>query len=165
MKIIIAPYPQVEPLGGGLFSTKGPTAYRYIHRGAIYRLTVPARFVFDGASIPRLAWTPLGVTPADMLGESLPHDLIYHHQGKMPLGTLEIFKNSQWVPCYQTIERGVADELLLELCQHYGTAASKYARPFLIWSAVRLGGYFAWRRDDEERKALALDDLGISAEE
>jgi len=159
VNIISAAVPRVDIVGGGLFATVTPTLYVYEHGGERYRLLIPAGFLFDAGSIPRPFWTPLGVTPADMATEALPHDLFYHRQGRMEEGELLIRKNGEWVPCLQTVKRSTADEMLFALCKFCKGKASKYARPHLIWAAVRVGGFFAWQRDDEARKFKVVDSL------
>jgi hypothetical protein len=42
------------------------------------KYTIPSGFIYDGASIPRLLWTPLGVTPDGIhRAATLIHDYLY----------------------------------------------------------------------------------------
>jgi hypothetical protein len=152
MKILRADRPRVQSMGGGLSLTLASTLYQYEHSGATYQLTVPAKFVFDGASIPQMFWTLLGLVPhGDMDGPALAHDFIYHHMGEVPL---LIRRDGEWAACEQPVTRSVADQMLGALCLHYGAAGRM--RSWLVWAAVRLGGFMAWRRDDEERKKVLV---------
>ena len=45
-------------------------------------LTVPKGYVWDGASVPRIAWSIIGLTPGGLVdGPSLAHDVPYRAKG------------------------------------------------------------------------------------
>ena len=151
--------PVTEAVGGGLSRVMRPIAYKWIDK-LIYKVVVPEGFLFDGASIPRLFWTLLGLTPhGDMDGPALIHDFIYHYQGQLPAGSVFCRQGGEWVPLTEPIPKSMADNLLETLCVRMGVVGS--VRSWLVWAAVAAFGGFAWRRDDEERKFAKIDTLAV----
>lgn len=50
-------------------------------------ITVPQGFVYDGASIPRLAWSLIGLSPfCEILGAATVHDWLYVNSGRVDEG-------------------------------------------------------------------------------
>jgi len=147
--------PKCQAIGGGLSILLEDMTYIFELDGARFKLFVPALFIFDGASIPRLTWSIIGLTPhGSMDGPALPHDFIYHFKGEMPIGSVFIKFSKGWVPV-QEFHRKDADKLLTALCKHFKAANRIQAR--LVWWAVRAFGWAAWRRDDASRKENLLD--------
>ena len=66
---------------GKLKITLSPFTYVAEHYGDV---VVPAGFIFDGASIPRFAWSLLGVTPYDpkIICAAVVHDWLYNSKTK-----------------------------------------------------------------------------------
>lgn len=143
--------PKTESIGNGLSRTLTDTPIIFRYKSVVYKIVIPAGFVFDGASIPRITWTLLGLTPhGDMDGPALPHDYIYHHQGKLPQGAFYFKFEGRWIMCFDPITRSISDELLEALCEFFEVAGS--IKTWAIWAGVRIGGWLAWRRDDVARK-------------
>lgn len=94
-------------------------------------LIIPAGYRFDGASIPRAAWSAIGYTPFHprVVGAALPHDFLYEQEG----------------PC----SRRVADDIFLDILLEDGVPESD---ALLMYRAVRTFGRMFWL--DEEDKAL-----------
>lgn len=67
--------------------------YHWKIGGKHFRITIPAGFKYDGASVPRVFWSVTGFLP-DGLGRAaaLVHDFIYVHKGKMPTGCYQVYK-------------------------------------------------------------------------
>jgi len=64
-----------------------------------YRLTIRKGFRWDGASVPRLAWSVSGLTPdGPIRAAALVHDFGYRHDGVWPDGVIEVFDGDQWQP-------------------------------------------------------------------
>lgn len=85
------------------------------------RIVVPAGFVTDFASIPRLFWNVL--PPTGTYGKAaVIHDYLYR---------------------YQTASRADADRILRDASKELG---SRWAVRWVIWTAVRGFGGFTWRR-------------------
>jgi hypothetical protein len=92
---------------------------------ALGRIDIPAGFVTDFASIPRVLWAIL--PPERHAVASLPHDWLYQH------GALH----------GQAITRGQADALFDELLRF--DQAGAWERRALV-AGVRLGGWHAWNQ-------------------
>jgi len=156
--------PLTEMVGKSFARTLTETEYRWGYRGYTYRLLIPADYLFDGASIPRIAWTPLGLAPHGVMDmPALPHDYIYGCQGIVDKGNFFIWEQfaQRWYSCNVPISRLESDELLRALSRYPGSYANGKApaNAFQAWGvyrAVRLFGSFAWRRDDEARKEVKI---------
>jgi hypothetical protein len=109
----------------------------YVYDDGNHRITVPAGFEFNMASIPRHFW---GLIAPFELSVSAPlvHDFMYHHQGKLPAGSIEP-KHSY--------TRQEADLLFRRMMEEEGVPA--WRRP-LAYYAVRAFGGFAWNRPPSE---------------
>ena len=141
--------PTTRYLGSGLLETTDETVYYFSEHGAQFKLFIPPGFHFDAASIPRLFWTLLGITPQDLEAEALPHDVGYHFQGKLPEGWLFVWHSGDWHETTVELDKVTWDKLLRELCLYFGMSKIKAA---MIFSAVYSFGWFAWLRDDKKRK-------------
>ncbi len=113
----------IAPAGGNLW--KVLNSYAYItNKGE--RIDVPVDFLFDGASVPRLAWIFIG-HPLDQ--KSLPaagvHDLLYR---------------------IQTTTRYKSDKIFLEALK---TRKVNLWKRQIMFYAVRLGGGKAWKKHQE----------------
>ena len=91
-------------------------------------IEVPAGFIFDGASIPRIAWTLLGVTPFDnrIIHAAVIHDWLYSTRQRSRKTSDKIFK------------RIMKKEKLLGV-----------SKRFLIHRSVRIGGGRAYNKTKE----------------
>ena len=92
------------------------------------KVSVPAGFVTDFASIPRPLWGLL--PPTGGYGKAaVLHDWMY--------------QSGQWTPSGPPCERGDADGVLKEAMEDLGI--SRLVR-WTIWSGVRSGGWVSWKR-------------------
>ena len=150
--------PVVEAVNRKLSRTIYETKYVFEMDGRIYKLIVPAGYVFDGASIPWIAWSLLRLSPHGIMdGPSLPHDFIYEHQGKMPEGSFFIQSakdKGEWWACSVPITRSQSDALLKSAVTFYDAAEGR--RAMEIWLAVRAFGWWDWRRNDTQRKTKKI---------
>ena len=92
--------------------------------------TVRKDFVFDWASVPRWlrGWLPAAGLKGQPYGmAALWHDWLYVHQEIAGVA----------------ITREQADALFLEIMLYCGVCRP---RAWVLWSGVRLGGWWAWRR-------------------
>ena len=89
--------------------------------GKHYHIEIQQGFIFDGASIPRIAWRVVG-HPYQMplLVCALPHDILY---------ASEFFKKEE------------CDWIFLELMKSVGI---NWIKRNTIWSAVKLFGGLVW---------------------
>jgi len=137
MKVIEAPQPVITPITKKLVKLEEPCHCIIEHEGKEYTFHARPGFVWDKASIPRIAWTLLGVTPGGMmLCVSLWHDTLYMSKG-----------NRKRVP-YITLEgqysRKESDKLL-ELLAVYHTYHTKRAK--FMYFCLRIGGRRHWGRE------------------
>lgn len=96
-----------------------------------YEFVIPKGFAFDGASIPSIAWHGIGTPfePQFML-PSMVHD---------------------WIYIVHTYSREEADDLFYELLKENGV---KEAKAFVMWMAVRAGGWYGWVHNEDKLKEL-----------
>ncbi|SDE20659.1 DUF1353 domain-containing protein [Desulfuromonas thiophila] len=119
----------------------------FCHAGKLRRIRAFAGEITDGASIPRLVWSVLGLAPHGVMDTpALFHDLIYRHRGRMPAGVYQVRDGAVWRDCREPIGRGLADALLRGLCEKF-----RIRQAALVWAGVRVGGWWAWLRDDRGR--------------
>jgi hypothetical protein len=123
-------------------------SYTWEHQGLRRRLTIPAGFEHDGASIPRFLWSCLGLTPAGLISAAaVAHDALYRHSGRLPRGWLheQMPGAAGWSDAYLTGTgfycRQEADLLFARLMREAGVPK---LRRRLAYIGVRIGGYFAW---------------------
>lgn len=112
-----------------------------------YRLTVPAGFECDGASVPRLLWSFVGLAPDGLLrAAAVSHDYLYASRGLVG-GNLKARYYSpahehDWQTVLWPVTRKQSDELFARLLREAGVAKR---RRRLAYLAVRLFGFYAWR--------------------
>lgn len=130
-----------------------PYLWRYRHdKSAIfsdtYRITIPAGYIYNGASIPRFLWSIFGVSPFGAMDTpSLVHDYIYEHKGKVG-AALEKYDVDlgRFVPANKRLTRRDADYIFLWVMQDSGFF--KQWRIEAAYKAVALLGQTAWNDDD-----------------
>jgi len=135
----------------------------FIHKDKTYRLLLVEGTIIDGASIPRLTWTLLGLAPHGVMDTpALPHDLIYKYKGVMPVGEFQVLNDStlEWENYDESITRAFGDALLFAMCVHFDI---ERWRATLVWSGVRVGGWWPWMRDDHKRMEKVLVKQGVAA--
>jgi hypothetical protein len=96
-------------------------------------ITAPAGMVTDFASVPTFAKRIIDDDSPMILYPSIIHDALYHFRGKMPDGRI--------------FTRVEADQVLRDAMRAVGAPAHLAA---LVFSAVRVGGGFPWKRKQEE---------------
>ena len=103
----------------------------YTHQDGLVQITVPDRFEFDLASVPRLLWWL--ISPFDLsVAAPLVHDFLYRHSGEPP--------NDAVVPP-RVYERKEADLLFRRIMKQEGVWL--WRRVAAYW-AVRSFGVGAW---------------------
>lgn len=122
-----------------------PYCYDWEHQKNTYRLEVPAGFIYDGASVPRIVWTLSGLRPDGLIrAAATVHDFMYHHKGQLPSGSVRKLENP-----YSQIQvslpwsRKNADKLFARMMREAGV--SKYRRR-LAYLAVRVFGRIWWKK-------------------
>ncbi len=108
-----------------------------------YKIVVPEGFMYDGASVPRIAWSLSGITPDGLMrAPALVHDWIYAHKGKLPDESYQ-FKigKAKWKPVLAVWAREAADKLFARMMRESGVSKPKRR---MVYRAVRWFGGFSW---------------------
>lgn len=96
-----------------------------------FKVTVKKGLVTDGASIPRIFWSIIGCpSNGKYVGSAIIHDGLYMSE---------------------IISRKDADKIFLDMLKHNGIG---YIKRNLMYFAVRLGGYFVWRKHNQDTVSL-----------
>ncbi len=132
------PPPRVEPLGANRYRLSEDYVYEWQLDGRPpRRLVVPAGFVCDLTSVPRLLWWY--ISPFDLGAAAVPDDRIYAHGGRLPAGSDLVWREGEWVDHGRPWTRAEADRLFARIMREGGVSKTKRRR---AWRAVRL---FGWR--------------------
>lgn len=102
--------------------------YPLVYDSAVLNRTivVPAGFVTDFGSVPRLLEWAVSGEDSHLLPGSIVHDYLYRQAGRLPDGTV--------------VSRIDADRLLIEAMAARGAG---WAKRNAVWTAIRLGGRYA----------------------
>jgi hypothetical protein len=118
-------------------------SYVWEHKGRKYRIFIPAGLVYDGASVPRFAWSITGLRPDGLLrAAALVHDFIYIHEGDMPPGTWQKKVSGKWADMETDWKRKQADRMFGRLLREAGVSGW---RRRIAYKAVRAAGWIMWR--------------------
>jgi len=107
---------------------------------------IPAGFVFDAASIPRVFWWFLSPTGL-LLVPSLIHDHAYRY------GFIWILGKHDYMPFGIRCMRGEWDRLFREMSDDVNGV---HLAGWIAWVGVRLGGWMAWGKC-RKRKFKPID--------
>lgn len=119
-----------------------------------WRITIPAGYPFDGASVPRICWTLTNLLPTGThLGAAAVHDYGYQRRGRLLRGEVCIKKpdwefaaneEDRWMPlAVAWQDRKIWDDLFRRIMRDAGETAWKREA---MYRAVRLFGGPAWNR-------------------
>jgi hypothetical protein len=138
--------PLNRPVGERAYELVADWTYEWKHDGIRRRITVPKGFVCDGASVPRLVWTLTGILPDGLIrAAALVHDWLYKHQGRLPLGSYQEFRDGAWAGLDWVVSREVADRLFARIMRE---AEVRKVRRRMAYVTVRACGWWAWRIGD-----------------
>lgn len=119
---------------------KEHTAY-FVLRGCEFRVTIPQWYVFDGASIPRLFWTPLGLTPGGLLlSASGIHDWFYQNRNEKIDCEIKGFRGT-WNKLSIEFSREESDWIFY---QHINLERLSRFDTDLVYKYVRRYGWIVW---------------------
>ena len=121
--------------------------FEYIYRkpsNILCRILIKEGFLFDGASIPRWAWSIIGLYPTSiMLAPSLIHDLLLKEGGEIKKGYFEFDeKQEKWVEIPVFFSKAFADILFRRMMKEAGVPRF---RRTVAYYAVRLFGKGAYK--------------------
>lgn len=136
-------HPDIVPMTDKLYRLDEDYIYYWIKNDTKYRITIPAGFVYDGASAPRIVWTISGIIPDGLIrAAALVHDWIYRYTGKLPDGSHQYLnKNDLWANIHGRWARKDADRLFARIMREANVPKSKRR---LAYRAVRFFGWFSW---------------------
>ena len=139
----MTPQPHNIPIGPRLYKLEHDYAYEWTRRGKRYRIFVPAGFIYDGASVPRLVWTISGLTPDGLMrAAALIHDYLYEYRGELPTGGWQCQDGDLWRDVGTAWTREQADKIFETILRESGVSA--YRRK-LAYAGVRAGGWAGWK--------------------
>ena len=121
--------------------------YEWTHNDTSYRLHIPKGFEYDGASIPRVAWSIIGMGRDGLhRAAALVHDYIYHYDGKMPVGAISRKEGGKWSPMLfaNKFSRKDADKMFCRMLRETEPPVKPWKRKVVYW-AVRAFGWAYWR--------------------
>lgn len=135
------PYPQPLQyiIGDQLFELYRPFKYVWTSDGEFYRIVIPPKFIYDGASVPRIAWTLIGLRPVGLISASACiHDYSYANGGNFK-SAYEILdqETSIWQTCHGIWTKEQSDKLFAIMLREAGVGKLKRR---LAYQAVRIFG-------------------------
>lgn len=143
-----------------------PFIYEWVANGKRYRFVIPARFLFDGASVPRLFWSLTGITRDGLeRAAACIHDMLYGCRGIVPAGWQQVYDpfTRIWRDCPAGWTRKQVDKLFARMLGEYGVTRR---RRRVMYLAVRCGGFWPWFRVGKRvgDKAAQISAADIEAE-
>lgn len=135
--------PAITPIPDNLYRLDDHYVYEWTLAGIRRRMIVKKGFIFDGASVPRLAWTISGIVPDGLHRAGvLLHDWIYRDKGHLPSDSyFHYVEPDGWMPLLAQWSRKDADRMLGRLMKEAGVSRS---RRFIIYWGARLFGWIYW---------------------
>ena len=131
--------PHIVPMEKDRYGNIYYTAHEYRVDTDDINLLVFEHFRYDGASVPRWAWSISGLRPDGLLrAAALIHDIIYLNNGS----PTKIIKSSYYQMNFKkklSYTRKDADKLFLKIMLESGV---KKWRAKIAYRAVRIGGRF-----------------------
>ncbi len=134
--------PDVLPVTDKIYRLDEDYSYCWIKNSIENRISIPAGFRYDGASVPRLLWTITSIRRDGLIrAAALVHDWIYIHAGRLPEGSHQYKVGGNWVDVYGRWKRKQADLLFARLMREADYSKTKRRLAYL---AVRVFGRFSW---------------------
>lgn len=131
-------------------------AYRYIwtHDDVKRRITAPAGFIHNGASVPGIFRSFFAPEPLDK--SATIHDLIHRYCGRLPYGAYEIERApDDWVDALEhpdgrlSWSRRAGDKLMMRMMREDPTGPRRWKRR-AGFRFLRQWGWVAWDCEEEE---------------
>ena len=136
------PQPLNIPLSKKYYKLVEDYGYRWTHDGSAYRIQVPAGFIYDGASVPRLLWSVFGLRPDGLIrAAALVHDWIYRFAGQLPRGRFQRQVDGAWADVDGGWSRYDTDRLFGRMMRETGVSQFRRRCAFL---AVHWFGHSGW---------------------
>lgn len=136
----IKPYPQPTQfvISEKNYRLARPFVYKWECEGIDYRIVVPKDFEYDGASVPRIAWSLIGLRPSGLISAaSCVHDMMYQRGGRLRSNYEKLDSNRLWQVVNARWTRLAADRLFGRMLREAGISRTKRV---LAYKAVRWFG-------------------------
>jgi hypothetical protein len=138
--------PDIRPISPDEYQLQMPYIYTWRDAGILNRITVPAGYINDGASVPRLLWSivrPDGLIRAG----ALIHDWLCAHAGHIPVDSHQILRNEEWIPAGKIWARAEGDAMFRRINIEAKMSGWKVHATYI---AIRACGWVGWKdRGDE----------------
>jgi hypothetical protein len=144
--------PHIIPITDKMYRLEEDYVYHWEDGKVPHRITIKKGFEYDGASVPRFAWSLVGIRPDGLIrAAALVHDFIYRHVGEMPPKTCEYLgqKSEEWEDDGCVWSRKRADRLLEIMMKQ---ASSSKIKRWLVYKFVRRFGWVAWNGHKKRHK-------------
>jgi hypothetical protein len=127
--------PDIEPIKGGRYRLRENFVYKCEIAPRIVRIFINKGFEYDGASVPRMAWSLSGLRPDGLIrAAALVHDWLYTNH----YSEYQTTRGFNKIGCC----RKEADDIFLKIMLEAGM--KKYRAKTAYW-AVRMFGRAAWK--------------------
>lgn len=156
IKVKFSDLPPMVPLSSNVWRFDEAFYVWFTHEKTTYRINLPTGFITDFASIPRALWWLVQKWDYKYTPACLPHDLGYEKLGKL---TLWRPFNGVYTPLTAKLSRKALDDLMYYGMVARGVPAWKRA---LIYSGVRVGGGFAWKKHEKRSKKIIPRPVALS---
>jgi hypothetical protein len=135
--------PLIIPVSDKYYRLAEKYVYEWEINDCKNRIIIPSGFTYDGASVPRIAWTVSGLRPDGLIRASaLVHDWIYRHKGKLPNGSQQYLDDiGIWQDVYGFWTRKDADRLFARIMREAGVYKCKRR---MAYRSACMFGRFAW---------------------
>lgn len=134
------------PIQEDMYELTETYTYYWTRNGTQYRIIVPEGFRNDGASIPRIFWTILGLTPDGLIrAAALIHDFILVNKGRLKENH-QLLLWAGWKECGKLIDKKSADKLFKQIAIESGIPKWKANIAYLaIRFYTRLSNKYEWK--------------------
>ncbi|NVK04921.1 MAG: DUF1353 domain-containing protein [Flavobacteriia bacterium] len=121
------------------------STFDYTGDGQFAKLIIQPKFVYDGASVPRLLWSLSGIRPDGLnRAASLVHDYIYVNKGELHYSEIELCYHGQWCRGKNIkISRLQCDRIFYHQLREAGVSKTKARMAYI---AVRGFGWIPWMK-------------------
>ncbi len=141
--VVFPQQPDALDLGSRQKELHSPYRYKWTQNGRSVRLTVPAGFIYSGASVPQFVWS---IYPPHALDRAAVfHDYIYRYGGKLPSGTHEYYDglDDEWKDVGGIWTRNATDTLFFKHLKE-DPGGPGWFRQQAAYRVVRLFGGPRW---------------------
>lgn len=128
--------------------------YLYERDSKTYTIKIKKGFKYDGASVPRWAWSITGLTPDGLMrGASLLHDIIYVYKGKLTTNAkyVEVRYKNKKVELDFTRKEG--DQLFLKMLKD---SQMTWLKRNIAFIGVKVGGKKVWKTPQSKQRIKEL---------